>query len=89
MRYSKQFKFYNSSLSLIGERGTLSNKKKNTELSGRFFGKTGNLSNVFALSGYLYKDNDMLTLSVIQNSRNIDTYKTFELIHSIYKLEKC
>ena len=89
MRYSKQFEFFNSSLSLMGERGTLSNRKKNTELSGRFFGKTGTLSNVFALSGYLYKDNDMLSLSVIQNSRNIDTYKTFELIHNIYKLEKC
>ena len=89
MRYSKQFKFYNSSLSLMGIRGTLSNRMKNTELKGRFFGKTGTLYDVFALSGYLYKENDILTISVIQNSKNIDTNKTFDLIHKIYKLEKC
>ena len=35
--------------SVIGVRGTLANRFKNTEISGKFFGKTGTLSNVFAL----------------------------------------
>ena len=89
MRYSKQFEFYNSSLSIMGLRGTLSNKMKNNNLSGRFFGKTGTLSNVFALSGYLYKDNEILSISIIQNSKNIVNTKTFKIIQDIYNLQEC
>ena len=61
----------------------------NSELQGKFFGKTGTLSNVFALSGYLYKDNKPLVISIIQNSENIDRNKTFNLLKNIYKLEGC
>tara|TARA_B100000614_G_scaffold42751_1_gene35673 strand:+ start:3898 stop:5118 length:1221 start_codon:yes stop_codon:yes gene_type:complete len=89
MRYSKQFDFYNSSLSLMGKRGTLSNRMINTEVAGNFFGKTGTLSNVFALSGYLYKDNEILSISIIQNNTFIDKNKPFNLLDEIYKLEKC
>ena len=89
MRYSKQFDFYNSSLSLMGKRGTLSNKMQNTEIAGRFFGKTGTLSNVFSLSGYLYKDNDVISISIMQNSKYIDINRSFKLIENINKLDKC
>ena len=89
IRYSKQFEFYNSSLSILGIRGTLSNRSKNTEIASRFFGKTGTLSNVFALSGYLYKDNDILSVSIIQNSNKININKSFVLLNNIYKLKKC
>ncbi|MBK16936.1 MAG: D-alanyl-D-alanine carboxypeptidase [Prochlorococcus sp. SP3034] len=89
MRFSKNFEFYNSSLSIISKRGTLSNKMKNSSVSGRFFGKTGTLSNVFALSGYLYKDNEVLSISIIQNSENVDINIFFKLLDDIYKLKKC
>ena len=89
MRYSKNFSAYQSSLSIIGVRGTLAKRFKNSKLEGKFFGKTGTLSNVFALSGYLYKDNRPLILSIIQNSENIDKEKTFNLLKNIYELEKC
>ena len=89
MQYSKDFSTYQSSLSIIGLRGTLSNRFKNSELKGKFFGKTGTLSNVFALSGYLYKENKPLIVSIIQNSENIDREKTFNLLKNIYKLESC
>ena len=89
MKYSKDFSTYQSSLSIIGVRGTLASKFKNTELQGKFFGKTGTLSNVFALSGYLYKSNKPLIVSIIQNSKNIDREKTFNLLKNIYELEKC
>ena len=62
---------------------------KNTKLEGKFLGKTGTLSNVFALSGYLYKDNKPLIVSIIQNSEMIDKEKTFNLLKNIYELEKC
>ena len=89
MKYSKDFISYQSSLSVMGVRGTLVNRFKNTKLEGKFFGKTGTLSNVFALSGYLYKDNKPIIVSIIQNSENIDREKTFNLLKNIYELEKC
>jgi len=89
MKYSKDFSTYQSSLSIMGVRGTLANRFKNSDLQGKFFGKTGTLSNVFALSGYLYKDNKPIIVSIIQNSENIDREKAFNLLNNIYKLERC
>ena len=89
MRYSNNFKAYQSTLSVIGMRGTLANRFKNTEISGKFFGKTGTLSNVFALSGYLYKDEKPIIISIIQNSNNIDKEKAFKLLSDIYYMKSC
>ena len=89
MRYSKDFTTYQSTLSIMGVRGTLSNKLINSELKGKFFGKTGTLSNVFALSGYLYKNNKPLIISIIQNSDQIDRNKVFNLIEDIYSIKTC
>ncbi len=89
MRYSNNFKSYQSTLSVIGVRGTLAKRFKNTEISGKFFGKTGTLSNVFALSGYLYKDEKPIIISIIQNSNNIDKEKAFKLLSDIYHMKPC
>ena len=89
MRYSKYFKAYQSSLSIMGIRGTLAKRFINTELAGKFFGKTGTLSNVFALSGFLYKNEEPIIVSIIQNSNNIDKEKAFKLLHNIYYLKSC
>ena len=89
MRYSKDFEAYQSTLSVMGVRGTLAKKFENTDLSGKFFGKTGTLSNVFALSGYLYKDEKPIIISIIQNSSEIDNEKVFTLLSEIYYLKEC
>ena len=89
MRYSNDFKAYQSTLSIMGVRGTLSKRFVNSELSGKFFGKTGTLSNVFALSGFLYKDEKPMIISIIQNSQNIDKEKAFKLLRDIYYLKSC
>ena len=89
MQYSKNFKTYQSTLSVMGVRGTLANSNKKSGLSGKFFGKTGTLSNVFALSGYLYKDKEPIIISIIQNSNNIDKNKSFKLLNDIYYLKSC
>ena len=89
MKYSKNFSTFQSSLSIMGVRGTMAKQFTDTELKGKFFGKTGTLSNVFALSGYLYKGNKPLIVSIIQNSEKIDRNKTFNLLKDIYKLERC
>ena len=89
MRYSKDFKTYQSTLSVMGVRGTLAKTYKDSELSGKFFGKTGTLSNVFALSGYLYKDKKPIIISIIQNSEVIDKNNTYKLLSEIYNLKSC
>ena len=89
MRYSNDFKAYQSTLSILGVRGTLGKRSVNTELSGKFFGKTGTLSNVFALSGFLYKNEKPIIISIIQNSNNIDKEKAFKLLSDLYLMKSC
>ncbi len=89
MRYFNDFKAYQSTLSITGVRGTLAKRFVNSELSGKFFGKTGTLSNVFALSGFLYKNDEPLIISIIQNSNKIDKEKAFKLLSDLYYLKSC
>jgi len=89
MRYSNYFKTYQSTLSIMGVRGTLAKRFVKSELSGKFIGKTGTLSNVFALSGFLYKNEKPIIISIIQNSNNIDKEKAFKLLSEIYYMKPC
>ena len=89
MRYFNDFKAYQSTLSITGVRGTLAKRFVNSELSGKFFGKTGTLSNVFALSGFLYKNEKPIIVSIIQNSNNIDKEKAFKLLRDVYYMKSC
>jgi len=89
MRYFNDFKAYKSTLSITGVRGTLAKRFVNSELSGKFFGKTGTLSNVFALSGFLYKNEKPIIVSIIQNSNKIDKEKSFKLLRDLYYLKSC
>ena len=89
MRYFNDFKSYQSTLSITGVRGTLAKRFVNSELSGKFFGKTGTLSNVFALSGFLYKNENPIIISIIQNSNKIDKEKAFKLLRDLYYLKSC
>jgi len=89
MRYFKDFKAFQSTLSITGVRGTLAKRFVNSELSWKFFGKTGTLSNVFALSGFLYKNEKPIIISIIQNSNNINKEKAFKLLRDVYYLKSC
>ncbi len=89
MRYSNNFQTYQSTLAIMGVRGTLAKRFVNSELSGNFFGKTGTLSNVFALSGFLYKNDKPIIISIIQNSNNINKEKSFKLLRDVYYLKSC
>ena len=89
MRYFNDFKAYQSTLSITGVRGTLAKRFVNSELSGKFFGKTGTLSNVFALSGFLYKNEKPIIISIIQNSNIIDKEKAFKILREVYNMKSC
>ena len=89
MRYFNDFQAYQSTLSIMGVRGTLAKRFVNSELSGKFFGKTGTLSNVFALSGFLYKNEKPIIVSIIQNSDDIEKEKAFKLLRDVYHMKSC
>ena len=89
MRFNKNYEFYASTLSIMGMRGTLANSLVNNKLNGKFFGKTGTLSNVFSLSGYFLKNNKIYSVSIIQNSSLIDKSKIFKFLNDLYDMQEC
>jgi D-alanyl-D-alanine carboxypeptidase/D-alanyl-D-alanine-endopeptidase (penicillin-binding protein 4) len=57
-----------NSLSVAGVDGTLKKRFRRSEVQGRVKAKTGHLSNVSALSGYLFtKSGDILAFSILAN----------------------
>ena len=89
MKFSNNYESYASTLSIMGIRGTLSNSLLSSNLNGKFFGKTGTLSNVFSLSGYFHKKDKIYSISIIQNSKLIDKNKIFNLLNDLYEIEEC
>ena len=89
MKFNKNYEFYASTLSIMGMRGTLANSLVNSKLNGKFFGKTGTLSNVFSLSGYFHKKGKIYAISIIQNSKLIDKNKIFNLLNDLYNVQEC
>ena len=89
MKFNNNYEFYASTLSIMGMRGTLANSLVNSKLNGKFFGKTGTLSNVFSLSGYIHKEDKIYSISIIQNSKLIDKNKIFNLLNDLYEIEEC
>ena len=89
MRFNNNYEFYASTLSIMGMRGTLANSLVNNKLNGKFFGKTGTLSNVFSLSGYFLKNNKIYSVSIIQNSSLIDKSKIFKFLNDLYDMQEC
>ncbi len=68
-RYSK---YYISSMSIIGKRGTLRNQYDMHNSAIRFHGKSGTLNGVRSLSGYLYTPSSKRIVSIIQNNTILD-----------------
>ena len=66
MKYSKDFNAYQSTLSIMGVRGTLAKRFVNSELSGKFFGKLDSFK-CLCIIWLLYKNEKpiIITLSKI------------------------
>jgi D-alanyl-D-alanine carboxypeptidase/D-alanyl-D-alanine-endopeptidase (penicillin-binding protein 4) len=61
-----------ASLPIAGKDGTISTRMKNTRAEGNALAKTGSISNVRALSGYVKtQDGDTLVFSILANSFTI------------------
>jgi len=85
---------YKNSLAIAATSGTLSNRFQDTPIAGQFFGKTGTMTSVGALSGYLNLDGDRrVALSILVNQseqpgsvirRGID-----DVVGAIYEWGQC
>jgi D-alanyl-D-alanine carboxypeptidase/D-alanyl-D-alanine-endopeptidase (penicillin-binding protein 4) len=72
MMKTSEANVYRSSLAVAGVNGTLANRFQNTSVQNNFQGKTGTLSGIAALSGYLeVKDYQLLIISIIVNNSNL------------------
>jgi len=89
MKFNNKYEFYASTLSIMGMRGTLANSLLNSKIYGNFLGKTGTLSNVYSLSGYLHKKNKIYSISIIQNSKFINKNKIFNFLNELNEIEEC
>lgn len=76
-----------SSLSVLGVDGTLKRKFRNSDLAGRFLGKTGTLNGVSSLSGYVYpknsEKNHPFVYSFILNGKGKNFWKEKQLAQDI------
>ncbi|MGB2924326.1 MAG: D-alanyl-D-alanine carboxypeptidase/D-alanyl-D-alanine-endopeptidase, partial [Limnothrix sp.] len=85
---------YKKSLAIAATSGTLSRRFQDTPVAGQFFGKTGTMTNVGGLSGYLNLDGDRpVALSILVNQseqpasvtrRGID-----DVVGAIYEWGEC
>ncbi|MCW9706666.1 D-alanyl-D-alanine carboxypeptidase/D-alanyl-D-alanine endopeptidase [Fodinibius salsisoli] len=89
MRSNPYFKAYKNSLAIAGKDGTLEHRFNNTPVEGRLYGKSGYISGVRALSGYLEAASGQpLVVSVITNNYTestsyIDSIQE-EIVQKIY-----
>lgn len=91
MYKSRNYKIFYNSLAIAGKTGTLSNFAKKTLLKGNFVAKTGTISRVRSMCGYMTtKNNKTLSISIIINNND----KSFRVVNknienlllSLYKL---
>lgn len=69
MRNKSYFEVYKNSLSVAGKSGTLEYRFRDTPLEGKLYGKTGYISGVRAMSGYLKASSGQpLIFSVVTNN---------------------
>ena len=61
---------YRSSLAIAGSNGTLKNRFINTEVQNNLWGKTGSLSGVVTIAGYLISARQTIVFSILVNNFN-------------------
>ena len=89
-----QSKSYRQSLAMAGINGTLKRRFDNTFISGNLLGKTGTLTGVSTLSGYLFtNEHDSLFFSIVVNNSELNSRAIRQAIDEIVvtanTLKKC
>ena len=89
MDQEKLSHFYKSSMSVIGLRGTLSNFNTDSNIYGNFYGKTGTLTGVRAISGILVTPSSKKYVSIIANNISSPDLKISSMLALIYRFNQC
>ena len=84
---------YRQSLALAGTNGTLKRRFIDTSLQGNLAAKTGTLTGVGALSGYLHEQNESLVFSILVNNSELEHKEIRQAIDEVAailsQLKKC
>ena len=81
--------YYQSSMAIAGQRGTLRNLYRGTVLDGRFRGKTGTISGVRSISGYLQTVDGPRYVSMISNGSGRPNTVMGQILRSVQRFSPC
>ena len=81
--------YYQSSMAIAGRRGTLRNLYRGTVLDGRFRGKTGTISGVRSISGYLQTVDGPRYVSMISNGSARPNTVMGQILRSVQRFSPC
>ncbi len=89
MHYHRYSQFFESSMAIVGFRGTLLNLYNVPSLLGKFYGKTGTLDGVRSVSGILNSQSNPLYISIVVENSNKAEKTIQELLTIISKSNSC
>ena len=76
-------------MAITGQRGTLRKLFKGTELDGRFYGKTGTISGVRAISGILDSSGGPRYVSMISNGASDPNRTIGQILRQVQNANLC
>ena len=81
--------YYQASMAIAGQRGTLRRRYRGTSLEGRFWGKTGTLRGVKTLSGILETADGPRYISMISNGGSYPSTVMGKVLRASQRLSRC
>jgi len=81
--------YYQASMAIAGQRGTLRYLYRGTPLQGRFWGKTGTLSGVRSISGILETPSGPRYVSMISNGGSAPNSVMGRVLKASQSLSRC
>ena len=81
--------YYKASMAIAGQRGTLRNLYRGSVLDGRFRGKTGTISGVRSISGYLQTVDGPRYVSMISNGSVRPNTVMGQILRSVKRFSPC
>ena len=81
--------YYQASMAIAGQRGTLRNYFIGSPIQGKFWGKTGTISGVRSISGILQTKDGPRYVSMISNGASRPNATIGQILRAVYNLSPC